>query len=131
MDIYERIKKAASLKGISVNKLEKELGFPRSSISKYNRNKPSAEKLGLIADYLNVSVDYLLHGYVGQPLYATAEEYRSGEYDTYYLNQETAEIAQDVFDDPNLRLLFDAAKDCQPDQIKLAAEMLRKFKEGK
>lgn len=49
----------------------------------------------------------------------------------YYDNPETAKVAQAVFNDPNLRLLFDAAEDCSPDQVLLAAEMLKKFKEGK
>ena len=39
-----------------------ELGFARSSISKFNKNTPSAEKIQQIADLLGVSVDYLLNG---------------------------------------------------------------------
>ena len=60
--MYERIRDTAKTKGYSVNRLEQELGFARSSISKFNRNTPSAEKIQQIADFLNVSVDYLLNG---------------------------------------------------------------------
>ena len=52
MDLYERIKEVASAKGISINKLEKDLNLPRSSVRKYSKNKPSAERIGTIADYL-------------------------------------------------------------------------------
>ena len=45
MGLYEQIKEVATAKGYSINKLEKELGFPRSSISKYNKNIPSMEKI--------------------------------------------------------------------------------------
>lgn len=62
MGLYERIRDIAKTKGYSVNRLEQELGFARSSISKFNRNTPSAEKIQQIADFLNVSVDYLLNG---------------------------------------------------------------------
>lgn len=62
MGLYERIRDTAKTKGYSVNRLEQELGFARSSISKFNRNTPSAEKIQQIADFLNVSVDYLLNG---------------------------------------------------------------------
>ena len=47
---------------------------------------------------------------------------------TYYTNPETAKVAQEIFDNSNLRILFDAAKDSTPEQLKLAAEMLRQFK---
>lgn len=60
MGIYERIKEASAEKGYSINRLEKELCLPRSSISKYNRNTPSIDKIKKIADFLDVSVDRLL-----------------------------------------------------------------------
>lgn len=47
---------------------------------------------------------------------------------TYYANPETAKVAQEIFDNSDLRILFDAAKDSSPEQLKLAAEMLRQFK---
>ena len=60
MGLYERIRDIAKTKGYSVNRLEKELGFARSSISKFNKNTPSAEKIQQIADILDVKVDYIL-----------------------------------------------------------------------
>ena len=48
----------------------------------------------------------------------------------YYLNDETARIAQEIFDSPDLRLLFDAARKQRPENIRLAAEMLLRFKES-
>ena len=60
MGLYEQIRDIAKSKGYSVNKLEKELGFARSSINKFNKYKPSVEKLQQIADLLEVSLDYLL-----------------------------------------------------------------------
>ena len=62
MGLYERVKEVAKSKGYSINRLELELGFARSSISKFNKNTPSAEKIQQIADLLGVSVDYLLNG---------------------------------------------------------------------
>lgn len=62
MGLYEQIRDIAKSKGYSVNKLEQELGFARSSINKFNKNKPSVEKLQQIADFLNVSLDFLITG---------------------------------------------------------------------
>ena len=50
MGLYERIKELAKSKGYSINRLEKELGFARSSINKFNTNKPSIEKIQQIAE---------------------------------------------------------------------------------
>ena len=56
MGIYERIKEVFGARGYSLNRLEKELGLPRSSASKYNKNVPGMDKIQKIADFLGVSV---------------------------------------------------------------------------
>ncbi|MDF2842512.1 MAG: bacteriophage transcriptional regulator [Herbinix sp.] len=60
MDLYERIRDIAETKGISVNKIEKDLGFARSYLSKLRKSRPSGEVLKKIATYLDVSVELLL-----------------------------------------------------------------------
>lgn len=62
MGLYENIRDIAKIKGLSINRLEQELGFARSSINKFNKNTPSAEKLQQIAEHLNVTVDNLMTG---------------------------------------------------------------------
>lgn len=47
----------------------------------------------------------------------------------HHLNPESEEIAQYIYEDSDLRLLFDAARGSNPDNLKLAAEMLRRMKE--
>ena len=42
--IYEKVKIACSEANISVYGLEKELGFPRSSICKWGKNTPGVDK---------------------------------------------------------------------------------------
>lgn len=59
MGLYEQIKDVAKEKGFSINKLESELGFARSSIYKFNKNKPSMDKIQQIADFLGVSITRL------------------------------------------------------------------------
>lgn len=60
MDLYERIRDIAKSKRISVNKMEGDLGFARSYISKFRKITPSGEVLDKIADYLDVSIDQLM-----------------------------------------------------------------------
>lgn len=50
------------------------------------------------------------------------------EQPAYYINDESAQVAQEVYEDPDLRLLFDAARDSKPENIRLAADLLRRLK---
>ena len=62
MGLYENIKTVAKSKGYTIAKLEQELGFPRSSISKYNTSDPSVGKIKQIADYLGVPYSVIMSG---------------------------------------------------------------------
>lgn len=62
MTLREIIKKLCKDKGISVNKLEEELGFAKGYVSKLDKSKPNVAKIQKIADYFNVSLDYLMTG---------------------------------------------------------------------
>ena len=67
MGLYENVKKAANAKGYSINRLEKELGFARSYIGKFKTITPSVDKIQKIADFLDVSTDYLMTGKEDSP----------------------------------------------------------------
>lgn len=62
MGLYENVRNAAKVKGYSVNRLEQELGFARSYIAKFKTITPSADKIQKIANFLDVSSEYLLTG---------------------------------------------------------------------
>lgn len=59
--LYQRIKELCSQAGITISKLESELGFGNSSIKKWKEaTSPSVDKIVKVANYFEVSVDYLL-----------------------------------------------------------------------
>lgn len=62
MTLKERIVKHCKLNNIPVSRLEKELGFAGGYISKLDKSMPNSSKLQKIADYFNVSLDYLMTG---------------------------------------------------------------------
>ena len=62
MALKGRIKELANQKGISLPTLESELGFGNSTIVKWDKSTPNAEKLNAVAKYFGVSMDYLLNG---------------------------------------------------------------------
>ena len=57
-----RLKQARSLKGISQQKAANEFGMTKVGYQnyEYGRRSPTLEMLSRLADYFNVSVDYLL-----------------------------------------------------------------------
>ena len=61
MSIVNRIKDLCYEKEISIASLEKYLGFGNGSIYRWDKNSPTIEKVTKVADYFNVSVDYLLN----------------------------------------------------------------------
>ena len=122
MTSYSIVEKLLKDRGEKIVDLAAATGISNSTLSDWKRGKyvPKMDKMQKIADYFGISVDYLLTGK------DTEKESSSGE--KYYFTDETAAIAQDVFDDPELRVLFDAAKGSRPEDIRMAAEMLKRFK---
>ena len=49
--------------------------------------------------------------------------------DHYYLNDETRQIAQEAFENPELRTLFKVARDIPPERLKAHIEFMKSLKE--
>ncbi|MCL2253863.1 MAG: helix-turn-helix transcriptional regulator [Lachnospiraceae bacterium] len=59
-NLYERIALLCQERDITVRALERLCGFGNATIIKWNQKIPSGERLIKVADYFNVSVDYIL-----------------------------------------------------------------------
>ncbi len=70
---FERIKELANKQGLSINALEEKLGYSRNTLYSLKKQKASTERMQEIADYLNVSLDYLL-GRTDNPAIANKKE---------------------------------------------------------
>ncbi|MES1051289.1 helix-turn-helix transcriptional regulator [Bacillus thuringiensis] len=60
MGITEKIKELCQNRGISVATLEEKLGFGQNTIYQWKKRTPSVERVQKVADYFDVSIDYLL-----------------------------------------------------------------------
>ena len=60
MGLVERIKQLSNQRKVSIAELERYLGFSNSSIRKWDERNPGVDKLNAVADYFDVSTDYLL-----------------------------------------------------------------------
>ena len=57
--MYNKIKILCKEKGTRVHAMEKELGFGGGTISRWKNSNPGLEKILKIANYLDVSVEFL------------------------------------------------------------------------
>ena len=92
---------------INQAELAKILGVSESTVGKWMLMK-SLPRMGIIqklSDYFGVPKSYFLE--------EAAENKRA-----YYLDPETAQLAQEVKDDPRYRALFDATRKLSPDAMK-------------
>lgn len=60
MGVYDTVKELAAQRKISIAQLERTLDISNGSISKWNSSHPNSDPLKKVADYFNVSTDYLL-----------------------------------------------------------------------
>ena len=107
MDVVERIKTICSERGIGLSKLERECGFANAYISGLRKGTMPADRLEKVANALGISYWYLL----------------TGESDGYYINPDTAEMAQKLYDRKDIRMLFDAVQDLTEDQVRILQQM--------
>ena len=116
--MYEIFLKLLKAKGCSAYQVSKATGIAQSTLSDWKNGKsiPKADKIQKIADFFGVSADYLMTGNEGE------------EGKKYYLNDETAEMAQKLFESRELRVLFDAAQDATPEDLKTTYDMLMALK---
>lgn len=72
----------------------------------------------MLADYFHINKSDLIE-----------ENKDSDPSDTpYYLNDETRQIAQEVFENPELRTLFHVARDISPDRLKAHIDFMKSLK---
>lgn len=116
--MYEIFAELLEKKGLKAADVTRATGIksPVFSEWKKGKSKPNTDKMIKIANFLGVSVEYL----------TTGEEKDGGE--VYYLNEETSKIAQDIFDNKELRLLFDTARNAEPEDLKAVHNMLLALK---
>ena len=77
---------------------------------------PRIDKIELMANYFGISKADLV------------EDHNTYNDDHYYLNDETREIAQEIFEKPGLRSLFKAARNLPPDRLKAHIDFIENLK---
>ena len=80
---------------------------------------PRMGKVQLLADYFKIGKTDLI------------DEKNKENGEPYYLNDETRQIAQEAFENPELRTFFHVARDIPPERLKAHIEFMKSLKEQK
>ncbi len=106
-NIGEKIRNRRTELEMTQQELAERMGYKhKSSINKIElgMTEVTIDQAELFADVLDVPVSYLM-GW-------------TEEQNDYYFNEDTAQIAQQIYEDKELRALFDAARGISPEDMK-------------
>ena len=114
--MYEHYERARDKKGLKNADVAKATGIPKQLFSDWKKrdSTPKAETLLKIADFLDVSVEYLVSG-------------REPEPNNYYLDPEVAQMAQEIHDNEDLRLLFDTTRNVTKEDLQIVIDITKKL----
>ena len=114
----ERVDDLLRERGITGSRMADDLGMSRSFMTELRAKGVSVETAGRIADYLGVSVDYLL-GREGGSKYADPVE------------RELSMYLDDMRRRPEKRMLFSVTKDATKEQIEAIVHMIEELQATK
>lgn len=111
----KRLKYLIELNNMTQVEVAKGIGTSPQTLSSWLREIaiPRFGKIQTIAKFFNVQPSDLLD----------EEKDKS-----YYYDEKSKEIAQEIFENKDLRLLFDASRDVSSDDLKLVHDMLLRLK---
>lgn len=113
--MYEKYKFLLESKGVKTAEVSRSTGIDPATFSHWKKGKyePKKETIQKLADYLGVPLSYF-YGEEKEP--------------SYYIDDEVAEIAQQLHDDPDLRLMFMAARDMPKEDIIAFRQLMSKWR---
>ena len=116
--MYEKFLKLLENKGVSAYKVSQATGISQQTFTdwKHGRYEPKREKIQKIADYFGVDVSYF---------------YGEDDKPSYYIDEETAKVAQLMREDPNLKLLFSADRKVREETLEQVKQILKIMKGNK
>ena len=120
--IAANIRRYLSERHLSQTDMANALGISTSTASEWYTGKksPRMDKIQELCEWLGIPVSEIVTRVDAFIVNSPPS--------SYYTNPETREIAQDIYEDKELRLLFADAKDASPQQLKMIHNILKDLK---
>lgn len=109
-------------KSITLDEASGHINVTSKTLQRYELGERKI-KIGTIKDllkYYNYSYDEFMK--------TAKQRFSNSSEEEYYLNTDTKKVAQEIFENKELRLLFDAAKDASPEDLQTVHTMLLALK---
>lgn len=116
MAALEIIKELCEEKGVTIKKMEQDIGISANSSFKWKTRTPSAENLLKLSEYFGVSTDYILTGE------------QSGVSKENYYDVETEMLARELQKNKELKAIFDVAKGMPKERLDAFYNLLKDLK---
>lgn len=117
MEIKDILKNRRIELGLTMKEVSEIVGVSEATISRWESGDIAnmrRDKIVALANALQMSPAVIM-GWEQPP--------------AYYINDDTAKAAQEIFEDHEMRILFDAARNSRPEDLKMAADLLKRLKE--
>lgn len=113
MDAVQLVIQMCKDRKIPISKLERDLDFANGYIRKLKNGKIPIDRLQKICDYLNIDIGSML-------------DIKRKEYDSdYYMDEETAKEAQEMFLDPDMKSLYHMKQTMDPKRFKTYMDLIK------
>ncbi|MDO4649158.1 MAG: helix-turn-helix transcriptional regulator [Eubacteriales bacterium] len=120
MEVKDILKQRRLEKGLSLDDVARSVGVTGATISRWESGEIAnmrRDKIVKLAEALDLSPSVIM-GW---------EE--PSEQEGYYTNPETAKLAQELHDNPDLRALLDASRDMKPEQMRNVTAVIQAMKD--
>lgn len=121
MDTFKtRLRKLRENKDLTQEELAKAIGVTRSSLASWEtgRREPDFETVSKLADFFNVSVDYLLG----------RDDNSSQDDRQYVIDDDALEYLDELHKRPEMKTLFDVSRKASKEDIETAIAIIEALK---
>ena len=123
MNTYEKIKRLCEAEGFYISRISEKINVPvdKSAVSGWKKgNKPKPNTLKAIAEYFGKPIEYFYDDYEEE------EEPKQ-----FYADDDVQAIAQELYDNPAARALFNASKKLSKQEMLMVASLIESLTGGK
>jgi len=138
MNSADKIRQICADKRIPIGRVERELGFANTYLRRIRKDLPY-DRLSAVAEYIGMTIDEIMSYDTDKkddikPYGIESKEYIESLVDNrmkekYYFDPKAAQIAQEMKDNPGMRVLFDACRKVKPEDMAKVARMIGAFTE--
>lgn len=132
VDIGDFLRKQRTRKELTQKEVADFVGVTEATVSRWESGEIGnmrRDRIAKLAAILNISPLHLM-GDINDPNHPW-HDYSKPDVHEYYTDPETALLAQEAHDNPDLRILFDASRKLSPKDLKTVTALVRSLTEGK